>query len=155
MKKLLFILSMFVLGTSVAQNNNAFSSKIKTGTAAKPSFQYQTINGQTSSSPTNFYLGSVSVTKPEWSVIKDKETGLPILIDGIKLSTNIASKTNTVDIKEKVLSEIQDALKIKDAKSEFKTITSETDAQQNQHIKIQQTKKWFGSLWRTSMATYL
>jgi bacillolysin len=140
MKKLLFILSMFVLGTSVAQNNNAFSSKIKTGTAAKPSFQYQTINGQTSSSPTNFYLGSVSATKPEWSVIKDKETGLPILIDGIKLSTIIASKTNKVDIKEKVLSEIQDALKIKDAKSEFKTITSETDAQQNQHIKIQQTK---------------
>lgn len=140
MKQLFTLLSIF-WSISYAQNTTAFSSKTKQSTNnSTPSTQYQTING--SHTPSNgILLSATGIQHPEWKIIEDKTSGLPIFIDGIKLANNNSTaKSSIAFIKNDVLAQIQSVLKIKNDAEEFINLHTETDAQQNQHLKLQQTK---------------
>lgn len=141
MKKILTLINALIIFSAFAQNKNPFLSKTKSPQNIQPTFQYQTINGQNSNSKVNYAITNFSLYKPDWQVTKDKETGMPILIDEIKISNISAqSRLSATETKDIILKEIQSALKVTDAKNEFKTIATENDEFNNRHIKIQQEK---------------
>ncbi len=129
--------------SSEAQKTNSFAGKTKTLSNVKPTFSYTTINGQqnTSQSTTPLF-GALSITSPTWNVVKDKSTGLPISIDGIK--TQSSSLGFSPDRSETFINEafasLKNALKLTGGRNEFKILQQEADAYGNYHIKFQQTK---------------
>ena len=129
--------------SSEAQKTNSFAGKTKTLTNAHPTFSYTTINGQqnTSQSTTPLF-GVLSISSPTWNVVKDKSTGLPISIDGIK--TQSSSLGFSPDRSETFINEafasLKNALKLTGGRNEFKILQQEADAYGNYHIKFQQTK---------------
>lgn len=89
MRTHLFVGLALLAFSSEAQKTNSFAGKTKTLTNAHPTFSYTTINGQqnTSQSTTPLF-GVLSISSPTWNVVKDKSTGLPISIDGIKTQSS-------------------------------------------------------------------
>ena len=143
MRTHLFVGLALLAFSSEAQKTNSFAGKTKTLTNAHPTFSYTTINGQqnTSQSTTPLF-GVLSISSPTWNVVKDKSTGLPISIDGIK--TQSSSLGFSPDRSETFINEafasLKNALKLTGGRNEFKILQQEADAYGNYHIKFQQTK---------------
>lgn len=105
---ILFGLLLLAL-SSEAQKTNSFVGKTKTLTNAKPTFSYTAINGQLNSAQSTApLLGILSITNPSWNVVKDKHTGLPIAIEGIR--TQSASHGFSPDRGETMINEVFSAL---------------------------------------------
>jgi bacillolysin len=129
--------------SSEAQKTNSFAGKTKTLSNVKPTFSYTTINGQQNAlQNTTPLFGVLSITSPTWNVVKDKSTGLPISIDGIK--TQSSSLGFSPDRSETFFNEafaaLKSALKLTGGRNEFRILQQEADAYGNYHIKFQQTK---------------
>ncbi|MBL7799563.1 MAG: M4 family metallopeptidase [Chitinophagales bacterium] len=139
---ILFGLLLLAL-SSEAQKTNSFAGKTKTLTNAKPTFSYTAINGQLNSAQSTAPLmGILSITSPSWNVVKDKHTGLPIAIDGIKTQSSSLgfSPDRSETMINEVFSALKSALKLTVGRNEFRILQQETDAYGNYHIKFQQTK---------------
>lgn len=139
---LLFGLLLLAFGSN-AQKTTTFAGKTKTLAGQNPTFSYTAINGQNNASQiASPMFGLLSIISPSWNVVKDKSTGLPIAIDGIK--TQSAALGYSPDKSESIISEVfsalKSALKLSEGRNDFRILQQEADAYGNYHIKFQQTK---------------
>ena len=86
-------------------------------------------------------MGNLVINNPTWQMTRDKNTGLPIAIEGIKINSfkGDYSPMNTTLYVEETFSILQPYLKLKEGSKNMTVLQQETDVFGNQHLKFQQT----------------
>lgn len=139
MKRILpIIVALFIHTELTAQQQSTFAGKpLKSATAQTATFPFSTQRG----TMLGAYMGNLVLNNPAWEMTRDKNTGLPIAIDGIKINSfngDFSSLKTTLYISE-AFSLLQPYLKLKEGNKDMVILLQEIDEYGNQHIKFQQT----------------
>lgn len=138
MKRILPIfVALFIHTILTAQQQSTFAGKsLKSATTQTATFPYSTQRGTILSS----YMGNLVLNNPAWEMTRDKSTGMPIAIDGIKINSfsgDFSPLKTTLYLSE-TFSILQPYLKLKEGYKDLVILFQETDELGNRHIKLQQ-----------------
>lgn len=139
MKRILPIIAALCVSYGLsAQPQTTFAGKpLKSAATQTTTLQYNTSQGTTLSA----YMGHIILNNPSWEMTRDKNTGLPIAIDGIKINSfkGDFSPINSLQYVEETFSLLQPYLKLKYGSKDFLLLHEETDRYGSHHLKFQQT----------------